>query len=497
MEKIKIVAYLRKSTDEADKQQQSIWTQMVWLEEYLENHPEFEIVETIIEKESAKARWRKWFEKMMNYVEEKWVKYIISMYIDRLSRNPYDNGWIQWLLQEWKIEKIITSTRVYTIEESGLLFSVESWFANEYILKLKKWVKDWLKSKIDSGWYYSQAPLWYKNNILTKSIDIDEERAFYIPQIFDLRIKWYTVSVITEEMYKRWLRSKKWYKVSKATIERILHNPFYYWYFVYNWALFNKWELYKGNHTPIISYEIFMKAQDMNRWVVYQTNQELTPLKWKVFSYETKKLMSASLVKKKYVFFQYKIEGKQYWFNEQLILDYFDENIDLYKIPKEHKEIVKEIIRESYFKELEEIQKQISILKWKKTKKEIEKNNLIFLRSNFEITGEEFVSLKNQLMVEIKNFDDQIKNLESKNEKDLIEFNDLVELLFFALDKWKSYDRGTKFQIINELVVELYFDKQKRLYIEEKLLYKTFKIYNLSKWSGGRGLNSHTQGLKP
>ena len=148
MEKIKIVAYLRKSTDEADKQQQSIWTQMVWLEEYLENHPEFEIVETIIEKESAKARWRKWFEKMMNYVEEKWVKYIISMYIDRLSRNPYDNGWIQWLLQEWKIEKIITSTRVYTIEESGLLFSVESWFANEYILKLKKWVKDWLKSKI-------------------------------------------------------------------------------------------------------------------------------------------------------------------------------------------------------------------------------------------------------------------------------------------------------------------------------------------------------------
>ena len=109
------------------------------------------------------------------------------------------------------------------------------------------------------------------------------------------------------------------------------------------------------------------------------------------------------------------------------------------------------------------------------------------MRSNFEITGEEFVSLKNQLMVEIKNFDDQIKNLESKNEKDLIEFNDLVELLFFALDKWKSYDRGTKFQIINELVVELYFDKQKRLYIEEKLLYKTFKIYNLSKWSGGGG----------
>ena len=108
------------------------------------------------------------------------------------------------------------------------------------------------------------------------------------------------------------------------------------------------------------------------------------------------------------------------------------------------------------------------------------------MRSNFEITGEEFVSLKNQLMVEIKNFDDQIKNLESKNEKDLIEFNDLVELLFFALDKWKSYDRDTKFQIINELVVELYFDKQKRLYIEEKLLYKTFKIYNLSKWSGGR-----------
>lgn len=90
------------------------------------------------------------------------------------------------------------------------------------------------------------------------------------------------------------------------------------------------------------------------------------------------------------------------------------------------------------------------------------------MRSNFEITGKEFVSLKNQLMVEIKNFDDQIKNLESKNEKDLIEFNDLVELLFFALDKWKSYDRDTKFQIINELVVELYFDKQKKALYRRK-----------------------------
>lgn len=495
-----VVAHVRKSTNEKDKQQQSIQTQIDWLSQIVNQNPDYYLVDVIIETESAKDRGRLWFSRTMSWIENKGIKVILAMYIDRLSRNPYDNWWIQGLMQARMIEKIVTSTRVFTYQESGIIFAIESWFANEYILKLKEAVKAWLNTKIKSWDYWSQAPLWYFNDKNTKTVVVDWFRSYYIPIIFKLRLEWYTFKAITEEVYKLWLRSRKNQKVSQRSIENILHNPFYYWFMVYRWDLFNKWEVIKGNHTPLIDYDTFQKVQAINRGVIYQSNQNLTPLKGKVFFIDenwNKTMMSPTLVKKKYTFFQIKIDWKQLWFNQKYILDYFNEAHLLYKIPEAHKQEVKDVIKSSYFSDLENKTKQVAILKSHRSKKINEKNNLILMRSNWEITWEEFVELKNKITFEIENYDKEIEKIEALNSQNLDQFNNMFELLFSCLDKWHSYSDTQKLIIINEISFELSFDKQKKLYIEEKPLYTTFKMLNFYEWSGGRGLNSHTQGLKP
>ncbi len=459
------------------------------------------MVDTIVVSESAKATWREWFEKLMNQIENGSANTIICMYFDRLSRNPRDSAWIQELLQKWKILRIITSTRIFTIEDSGLLFSVESGFANEYILKIKKWVRDWFKRKMQDGWYYSQAPLGYLNNKITGDIDLDIERAPYIKRIFELRSEWHSVNAIREITYQEWLRSKasknKGWKVATKQIEDILKNTFYYWWITYNGEMFEKWEIYKWKHFPIITKDLFDKVQQITRWVKYVHDRELSYLKWKVFHYETWTPLCTSLLKKQYVYFHLHSRKWKLWCNQSEIIKYFDENIQNYKIPEEFKKDIRKALYQEYCGEYETNSQMTSILKKKSSEKENLVNWLLRMRASNEISWEEFITMKNELTQEIESFQSEISKLSQKNEQILIDFNKMVELLFHSIDERKNYDDKKKTFLLSLILVELKIDNEKRLYIEEKPLFKALHFLNLSLWSEGPGLNWHTQGLKP
>lgn len=75
---------------------------------------------------------------MMDRIDKGEAKGILCWKLDRLTRNPVDSGRIQWLLQKNKLEKILTSDREYYQVDSGLLFSVETGMANQFIIDLSK-----------------------------------------------------------------------------------------------------------------------------------------------------------------------------------------------------------------------------------------------------------------------------------------------------------------------------------------------------------------------
>lgn len=141
-DKIRYFLYARKSSESEDRQVQSIGDQVDRLMK-LAKENDFEIVDTLTESKSAKSPYQRVvFEDMLNRIEQGEAGGILCWEINRLSRNPIDSGKIQWLLQQDIIKSIQTINREYKPDDNALLLSVESGSANQFIIDLKKGVKE-------------------------------------------------------------------------------------------------------------------------------------------------------------------------------------------------------------------------------------------------------------------------------------------------------------------------------------------------------------------
>src|SRR3989338_1703464 len=108
---MKYFLYTRKSTDVEDKQVLSIEAQLSELRT-IAKRDELEIIDEFIEKRSAKIPGRPIFEEMLRRIEKGEAEGIICWKVDRLSRNPVDSVRISWMLQQEKMQKVITHDRV-------------------------------------------------------------------------------------------------------------------------------------------------------------------------------------------------------------------------------------------------------------------------------------------------------------------------------------------------------------------------------------------------
>ncbi len=259
----KVFLYARKSSESEERQIQSIDDQLnimrnkakiMWLK----------IVAEFTESMSAKEPWRKVFNAMIARLQKWEAEWILSWKIDRLTRNPMDTGIIQYMLQTKSIDVIITNDRDYYPEDSWLIFSVESWMANQYILDLKKNVQRWINSKYEKWIRPTRAPLGYLNDKNNQWLAIeDSERFEVIKKMWELMLSWhYTPPKILEIANNNlWLRTRViktwwWQPLSRSWIYKIFNSIFYAGYF------FHKWELKKWIHKPMITlaeYDIVQK----------------------------------------------------------------------------------------------------------------------------------------------------------------------------------------------------------------------------------------------
>jgi site-specific DNA recombinase len=144
--------YARKSSESEERQVQSVEDQINFWKKRASELGGIEIVKVFTEEKSAKTPYnRPEFQKMITEIEQGGVDGILCWKLDRLTRNPVDTGTIQFMLQRGKIEKIVTSDREYHPGDSGLLFSVETGMANQFILDLSKNTKRGMAGKADRG----------------------------------------------------------------------------------------------------------------------------------------------------------------------------------------------------------------------------------------------------------------------------------------------------------------------------------------------------------
>jgi len=262
MEKITYCLYARKSSESDERQALSIGSQIAEMQKIADKQ-DLKIVETIQESKSAKdSGGRIGYQNLLIGLQERRFNAVLTWAPDRLSRNAGDLGKLVDLMDQQVLVQIQTSGQTFanTPDEKFLLMILCSQAKLENDNRSKN-VKRGLRTKCEMGVRPGRPPIGYK---MVRSehfgepstIEVDQERAPYIKKLFTyIAEEDMTGRETKERLQKEGFRNISGGTVGFSRIFNILQEPFYHGEFVYGGIR------YEGNHKPIITKELFLKAQ--------------------------------------------------------------------------------------------------------------------------------------------------------------------------------------------------------------------------------------------
>jgi site-specific DNA recombinase len=252
----KYILYARKSTDVEDKQVLSIEAQLVELRAYAKAE-DLQIIDELIEKQSAKKPGRPIFGDMLRRVENGEASGIIAWHPDRLARNSIDGGQIVYLLDQTHLNNLKFPTFWFENTSQGkFMLSIAFGQSKYYVDNLSENTKRGLRQKIRRGECPGVAPFGYINDVRTHTIVIDKRNAHIVRHAFELYAKGDQRLEDTAEYLKsKGILSRGGKSVHKDRVKKMLTNPFYYGHFRYNG------EVYEGKHTSIVTKKLFDQVQ--------------------------------------------------------------------------------------------------------------------------------------------------------------------------------------------------------------------------------------------
>src|SRR3989344_4945061 len=254
----KYFLYVRKSTDVEDKQVLSIEAQITELRAYAKQE-KLEIIEELIEKQSAKIPGRPIFNEMLERIEHDEANGILAWNPDRLARNSVDGGKVIYLLDCG----LITSLKFPTFwcdntSQGKFMLNIAFGQSKYYIDSLSDNTKRGLRQKVRRGEYPSLAPVGYLNDPRNKTIFVDKKKSAIVKKMFELYAQNNSrLEDISHFLAENGIMSKNGKVLKRDRISYILSNPFYVGLFRYSG------EIHEGKHQPIISKKIFDKVQDI------------------------------------------------------------------------------------------------------------------------------------------------------------------------------------------------------------------------------------------
>jgi len=254
----KFFLYARKSTDVEDKQVRSIEDQIAELHTFAKQE-NLNIIETFIEKQSAKIPGRPIFNEMIKRIEKGEANGILAWHPDRLARNSIDGGRLIFLLDTEKLAGLKFPTFWFEPTPQGkFMLNIAFGQSKYYVDSLSENTKRGLRQKVKRGEYPSFAPIGYINDSRNKTIIVDKKKAKIIKEVFELYAKGDSrLEDISDFLAQRGILSRGGKRIHKTRATFILSNPFYCGLFRY------AGEVYEGKHEPIIAKKIFDKVQEI------------------------------------------------------------------------------------------------------------------------------------------------------------------------------------------------------------------------------------------
>ena len=463
---MKVIIYCRKSTDREDRQVQSLGDQLKWCQEMAQNLS-YDVVTVISEAMSAKnPETRPEFKKMLNLLKSWKADGVITWKCNRLARNPIDQSYIEWYLQEGIIKEIVSSDGFFRTWDNVLILRMHFWMSTQYVLDLKKDTLRGMRSKVEKGWIVAKPPRGY-DIVAGEAKPWDEAKI--IKDIFTLRNQGWGMPDIAEEMFRRHkFRTKTGKPVMHTYIAKVLQNPFYYG--AIQWA----WELFRGRHEPIISRDLYDKVNHIRRWTSYakQTDNPIFKLRGMVYDYDTWAILTASLIKGKYTYFHTSTRSKKkIYINQQAIIDWFESNIHMFVIPRQFFDEIKKILvdmTKDQTKEAWQFRKKFS---QKEAELIANKQKLLTLRLNEEISQEVFLEEKNRIISELQEVKGNLLNVDDLDDTILENTDIFLSFCTNLVQDWKRSDLEWKIDIIKLLSTNLFVKS------DNSVIYKFFPLW--------------------
>lgn len=258
---IPFAIYIRKSTEQDDRQMLSIESQMEELKNFARKE-ELYIERTFIDAASAhKVNNRPAFTQLLEAVETKKIRGILTWKEDRLARNMVEGGQLIYLLQNGVIEQVRTPFTLYRPKDNTLPLTIAFGMANQYSKDLSDNVSRGMRTKAANGGFCFMAPMGYQNNRLEKTVEKDPAYFLQIKQFWKRYLSAnYSLADICRLANKQGFLTPKrgkrgGKKLCVSTLQSVFINPFY------AGLISSDSNLIKGIHTPMVTEIEFAKVQ--------------------------------------------------------------------------------------------------------------------------------------------------------------------------------------------------------------------------------------------
>lgn len=484
----RVAIYARVST-EHEAQLYALENQIEWYNEILSRHDNWTIVERYIDRgiTGTSAKKRPSFMQMIEDAQDDKFDLIITREVSRFARNTVDTLQYTRELKKNNIEVYFVEDNIWTFDPDGeLRLTIMATLAQDESRKTSLRAKAGQRTSMEKGVYFQNGSLLgYDYDKNTRQLTINEEQAVTVRTIFDLYNSGMGVRKIQWELeklgYKTATGSTLW---SASVISRVLKNKIYAGYLVWykqfvpdyleqkkinNHGQKEQFEV-KASHVPIVTLEEWQKAND--RLASKRINESGQKTKRDSVDVWTKKLRctcgcsfnrrawhkDAKNGKEYYGYMCYNVvksgtkktrESKglsmegicqapsvSRWKLEAMAL-YIFKNLS---INKEH---IIEICMDEIEKHINETSDNKSEEKIKLLEKELEKmkrkvDNLIDMRSDGEISKEEFILKKHE-------YDDKIEEINNRLSE--LTQDEVVEDYATRMKMWKEcLDKMLNFQ---------------------------------------------------
>jgi DNA invertase Pin-like site-specific DNA recombinase/predicted metal-binding protein len=233
MNKLRYIGYVRKSTEDEERQ---VLSKEAQRDKISERFSDLNIVDVLDEsKSAAEPDKRPVFASILKMIDDGKIDGIVAWHPDRLSRNEMDASAITYRIRKGVLKDLKFASFTFDNSPEGIMMLQMTMSQSQYFSsKLSKDVKRGNETKRKNGGLTGVAPQGYLNDLITKRVIKDPVRFPLIRQAFDLFLTGeHSVQDILRTMNNDWKyrtveRNKSGNKpLSRSTLYQIFRNVRY------------------------------------------------------------------------------------------------------------------------------------------------------------------------------------------------------------------------------------------------------------------------------